>query len=133
MFTLATVVSVVPMLATPSHRLSSSAAPELNVLMLFGFMAAFFTFACWIYQRQSKSMALAFATGLAAMAAYGFLVGDWPLGLIVSVLSVSAFWRWQNEKCARDEGTQRSLFRVNRYSDQWNLESRISHSRADWN
>src|SRR5207302_3068375 len=68
--------------------------PQLDVVMLFGFLAAFITLVCWLRRRRSRSVYLALAACLAASAAYGFLQGAWPLGILEAAWSAAAVHRW---------------------------------------
>ena len=72
-------------------RATHQPSPQLDALLLFGFMAAFFALACYPYRHHSRSMMLALAVFLAATAAYGFLQGAWPLGIIQAAWSAATF------------------------------------------
>ena len=56
--------------------------PQLDGLMLFGFLSAFVALVCWIYRNESRELAVAFALCLAATAVYAFLAGAWPVGIV---------------------------------------------------
>jgi hypothetical protein len=66
------------------------AAPQLDSLMLFGFLTAFLTLVFCLNRHQSKATMAALAVCLAATAAYGFLQGAWLLGVIQIVWSAMA-------------------------------------------
>jgi fluoride ion exporter CrcB/FEX len=91
-------------------------APQMDVLMVFGFLSAFATIVCFLYQRHARSFVLALAICLAAMSAYGFMAGAWPLGIVEMVWSVWALARW------------RTANRFGRYASYqyWDMESRMS-------
>jgi len=73
------------------------AAPQLDALMLFGFVAAVFTLACYCSRTYSRSFDFGIGIGAAALAAYGFLQGAWPLGMIMGVVSFVSFAHWRYE------------------------------------
>jgi hypothetical protein len=73
----------------------------MDALMLFGFLAAVFTLACYCSRSYSRSFDFGLGVGAAALAAYGFMQGAWPLGLMMGVASGVAFVRWRFERrCA---------------------------------
>jgi len=81
------------------------AAPQLDVLMLFGFMAAVFTLACYCSRTYSRSFDFGIGIGAAALAGYGFLQGAWPLGMTMGIASMIAFFQW---RMARDHACRRA-------------------------
>jgi hypothetical protein len=101
-------------------------APQMDVLMVFGFMGSIVTLLCWMHQAQSRTWVLSFAVCLAAMAVYAFLQGAWPLGIVESVWSVATVRKWWNKKRigGRNEGTFLRAVEVS--SNRWVSEARMS-------
>ena len=133
MQSLATVSLAVSGITTASHQSGRHLAPQLDVLMLFGFFAGILTLLFWMHRRQSRSAVMGLAVCLAAMAVYGFLEGAWPLGIVVSVLSASAFCRWHNEKYVGRAVSGNRRIRAVALPGRWDMESRISRVRSEWN
>src|ERR1700722_9955666 len=69
------------------------AEPQLDSLMLFGFLAAFLTLVFYLNRHQSKAIMAALAVCSAGTALYGFLQGAWPLGLLQAAWSAIALRR----------------------------------------
>jgi hypothetical protein len=92
-------LAIVAMPATGTvmtHASSSPASPHLDRVALFGFLSAFVTIACLPHWRSSRAMKLVFAACLLADAAYAFLAGAWPVGLVAIVaagMAVHASWK----------------------------------------
>jgi hypothetical protein len=85
------------LLAT-TRAIAPVAPPELDWLMLFGFLAAYFTLVVGLYARQSRSGLAAFALCLAATAIYGFMQGAWPIGIVQAAWAVAVFGRsWRGK------------------------------------
>ena len=91
-----------------NHLLTASAAishaatappPELNRLMLLGFLSAFGTIVCLAQVRQYRGAKLPLAGFLTALAAYGFLAGAWPLGIVAIVAAGMAIRLRLQERC----------------------------------
>jgi hypothetical protein len=112
-----------PVVVEVSHRVAPIAAPPLDGVMLFGFLAAVLTLVCWLHRDQSSRAAGAFAVCLAAMAVYGFLQGAWPLGMILGVRAGDAFCRRGNGKAGRPNNKPRRL------SARTSPQYRVSESR----
>jgi hypothetical protein len=75
--------------ALPSYR-PSPEGPPLDVLMLFGFLAAFLTLVLWLHRyQQTKPKIFAFAGCLAMLSLYSFLAGAWPMGIVAMVWCVA--------------------------------------------
>jgi hypothetical protein len=77
-----------------SLAITAANPPQLDRVLLLGFLAAFAWLVCWHEQRSS----LAFSTGLvissALLAVFGFLQpGAWPLGIVQAAWTVIAFRR----------------------------------------
>jgi hypothetical protein len=122
MHSLAAVRSLV---SPPAHE-QSLAGPPLDLLMLFGFLAAIFTLLLWFYRGQSRPALAAMAICLAAMAAYTFLQGAWPMGIVAAAWSVNAMLQCCRAKSPGTHnriGTQGS--ESNPRLHHWNSESRI--------
>jgi hypothetical protein len=79
-----------------THASASSAPPpHVDLIALFGFLSAVVTLGCLPHWRSSRKMKLVFAACLAANAAYAFLSGAWPLGLLAIVatgMALQSFW-----------------------------------------
>ena len=98
--------------------------PPLDAVMLLGFVAAFATVVCYLHRRRSRSVLLAMAVCLAAVAAYGFLQGAWPLGLL------EAFWCGATMHQWRESGRFVHTRRGSRHREisSWsNLSAKESH------
>ena len=117
------VIASKTMVGFPQHPVVPS--PELDRLMLFGFISAGLTLLFFKEQRQSRSAVLALAVCLLATAVYGFLEGAWPLGMIQSVWSVSIFRRWRSQRHFRLGKRTRQTVSLPPPGDL-RLESRIS-------
>ncbi len=99
MMTLATVSMLGPIAAAPVlHRFPAAPPPQLDVLMFSGFVLSIFTLLVWMHPVKSRFHAFVFAACLGGLATYGFLQGAWPLGIVATVWSASAFWRWHQKK-----------------------------------
>ena len=111
---------------TVSHQTTPLAPPQLDVLMLFGFLTAVLTLLFWMHQGESRSCILALAVCLAAMTVYAFLQGAWPMGMIESVWCAAAVRRWHPSKAIGGAmmKTQRTA-RVPTHS-RWVSESRMT-------
>jgi len=92
-------INTLTLIATaPALHRFQAAAPQADVLMMSGFFLSIFTLLVWMHPVRSKFRALVFAACLAGLATYGFLQGAWPLGIVATVWSASAFWRWHQKK-----------------------------------
>jgi hypothetical protein len=69
-------------------------ALSLSALSLFGFFAVGFTLLCYLMEERATAWILGFAGGCAMSAAYGFLQGAWPFGLVEIVWTLVALRRW---------------------------------------
>jgi hypothetical protein len=102
--------------ASEIHRISSAAwftaahhaaaVPQLDHLMLFGFLSAFAAAACCIYRHESRNSMFAFAAALAAASVYGFLDGAWPMGILSAALALDATRQGLHIKSANPRRTQ---------------------------
>jgi hypothetical protein len=64
------------------------------LLTVFGAAAVTAMLVFYALERRSAHFVLAFAAACLASAAYGFLQGAWPFGVVESVWSVVALRRW---------------------------------------
>ena len=80
--------------AAAVHAGTSHVPPQLDKLMLFGFMSAVGTLVCWHHVQYSRAMRLMLGICLLAMAVYSFLFGAWPAGLVLLVTSAATIYRW---------------------------------------
>jgi hypothetical protein len=86
---------------------------ELDGLMLFGFVSAFFTLAFYLVRQEARSTMVGFGVCLAATAIYGILQGAWPLGAIQAVWSATTFWHSFDARYSRMPNRRRAqLMRV---------------------
>ena len=67
----------------------------MGALTLFGFAAVGFTLLCYVLEDRSPRWVLGFAAGSLASAAYGFLQGAWPFGVVELVWTVAGLRRWR--------------------------------------
>jgi hypothetical protein len=75
--------------------------PQLDRLMLFGFLSAFLVFTCWALVRYSRPARLMLAICLMGQAVFGFLAGAWPLGFTALLAAaVAARWWWRDAHVA---------------------------------
>jgi len=89
-----------------SHR--HAVPPELDRLMLFGFLAAFLTLVIGLYARQSRPGLAAFGACLAATALYGFMQGAWPIAIVQAAWAAVVFGRsWQSNMIVRPAAPRR--------------------------
>jgi hypothetical protein len=100
--------------------------PQLDGVMLLGFLSAFFTMAFYINRHQSRSMMVALALSLAATAMYGFLQGAWPLGFIQAVWSVMTLRQSFKPRTNRKSTPRRRWQYANATPRPYEMESRIS-------
>ena len=103
---------------------SSHEAPQMDSLMLFGFLSTFFTLVFFIYQHESRSTLRMFAICLAVTAIYGFLEGSWALGIVVAIWSIVTFRRSSEARPILERKVQRRV--VMKLPDAVDSESRIS-------
>jgi len=66
----------------------------LSGLSIFGLFAVTAMLVCYALEKRSHWFNLGFAVACALGAAYGFLQGAWPFGLVESVWSVVAVRKW---------------------------------------
>lgn len=73
----------------------------MDRLTAFGLFAVSAMLICYALERRSPWFILAFAASCILAAAYGFLQGAWPFGVVESIWAVVAFERWRRTKHAR--------------------------------
>jgi hypothetical protein len=74
----------------------TTSPPQLNAVLVFGFMASTFAMLFCFMQRESQRHMLGYAIASSAMAVFGFLVtGAWPLGLTQIACAIIAWRRWR--------------------------------------
>jgi hypothetical protein len=81
------------MIAVAPTATRNPQALQLDGLMFFGFLSAFFTLAFYFSRHCSRSCMVAFAISLASTAVYGFLQGAWPLGAIQIAWCAITLWQ----------------------------------------
>jgi hypothetical protein len=130
MLQLATVNLIANSAGAASFRAAPVAPPELDVLMLFGFLSAFLTLVFFIHQRESRACVLALAVCLMATAVYGFLQGAFALAILQSVWAIATICRWHKEKSISGSPRHLSRYFSRRMSGslprRWESESRFS-------
>ncbi len=122
MWSLATTTSI----AATSHPAVPYTPPQLDVMMLAGFIGSILTLLFWMHQRQSRSCIAALAVCLAGMAIYGFLQGAWALGIIACLWAISTFHRWHHQTLVHKPITRGLRLLAESRPRLWDSESRIS-------
>ena len=67
----------------------------MDALTLYGLLAVGTMLLCYALENRHHLWVLAFAVACVASAAYGFLQGAWPFGIVELVWSAVAFRRWR--------------------------------------
>lgn len=67
----------------------------MNPLTLFGLFAVSLMLICYALEDRSRWFTLAFAGACLLAAAYGFLQGAWPFGLVEGIWSIVAVMNWR--------------------------------------
>ena len=65
-----------------------------TLITIYGVLALTFMMTMYALERRSPAFILAFAVGCLASAAYGFLAGAWPFGVVEAIWSVIAVRRY---------------------------------------
>jgi hypothetical protein len=65
-----------------------------TVITIYGVLALTFMMTMYALERRNPAFILAFAVGCLASAAYGFLAGAWPFGVVEAIWSVIALRRY---------------------------------------
>ena len=69
-----------------------------TVITIYGVCAVTFMMIMYALERRHAAFILAFAAGCLASAAYGFLAGAWPFGVVEAVWSAIAVRRWMKAR-----------------------------------
>lgn len=75
------------------HALLATAGPRLDVLALFGFLASFATVTWWCVPKFWAHWYLTDAVLKSGVAAYAFLGGTWPVGMVLLAASAVSLRR----------------------------------------
>jgi len=67
-----------------------------TLITIYGVIAVTFMMAMYALERRHPAFVLAFAGGCLASAAYGFLSGAWPFGVVEAIWSVIAVRRYRS-------------------------------------
>lgn len=70
---------------------------SFDALSLFGLAAVSASLLCYVMEARSSWWTLGFCAANFAAAAYGFLQGAWPFGLIEIFWGAAAFLRWRRQ------------------------------------
>jgi len=65
-----------------------------TLITIYGVIAVTFMMAMYALERRHPAFVLAFSGGCLASAAYGFLSGAWPFGVVEAIWSVIAVRRY---------------------------------------
>ena len=65
-----------------------------TAITIYGVVAVTFMMTMYALERRNPVFILAFAIGCLASAAYGFLAGAWPFGVVETIWSVIAVRRY---------------------------------------
>ena len=66
----------------------------MSLITIYGVVALTFMMTMYALERRGPAFILAFAGGCLASAAYGFLAGAWPFGVVEAIWSVIAVRRY---------------------------------------
>jgi hypothetical protein len=69
-----------------------------TLITLYGVLAVTFMMTMYALERRHPLFILAFAGGCLASAAYGFLAGAWPFGVVEAVWAVIAARRYAHNR-----------------------------------
>lgn len=64
------------------------------LITIYGVLALTFMMTMYALERRHSAFILAFAFGCLASAAYGFLAGAWPFGVVEAIWSIIAVRRY---------------------------------------
>jgi len=67
----------------------------MSALSAFGFFAVTAMLVTYALEARSHWFTLAFGLSCALAAAYGFLQGAWPFGVVEAVWCAVALWKWR--------------------------------------
>jgi hypothetical protein len=96
---------------------TTAVEPQLDSVMLLGFLTALLTLVFYIEQNRCHGAVLGVAICSAAMAGFAFLEGVWPLGIVQIATAIVAFRKWRGE-------SRRTL--AKKYQNPWKIESRLT-------
>lgn len=65
-----------------------------TLITIYGVVAVTFMMTMYALERRHPAFILAFAAGCLASAAYGFLSGAWPFGVVEAIWAGVALRRW---------------------------------------
>jgi len=108
------------------NAIAEAAPPQLDRLMLFGFLTAVVTLFCYWEQNRRRSFLLPLAIATVGMAAYGFMQGAWPLGLVAIVWAAGTFRRWRAAKTPAAQAMKPTRHLTNASLALTKTESRLS-------
>jgi hypothetical protein len=104
---------------------AAAAAPPMEKLMVCGFLLMVLTLLFYGYQKVGPVCVLGLGICLGGMAAYGFALGAWPVGILLTVLAAHTLVNWWREK--RFGGWVKRKFRRPRAPmPVWHNTSRIT-------
>jgi hypothetical protein len=69
-----------------------------TLITIYGVVAVSFMMTMYALERRHPAFILAFAAGCLASAAYGFLSGAWPFGVVEAIWAVVAMRRYQQRR-----------------------------------
>lgn len=72
----------------------------MDGLTFYGLAAVGTMMACYALEPRSPAFTLGFAAACVAAAAYGFLAGTWPFGVVEAIWSAVAMRRWLYRRVA---------------------------------
>lgn len=81
------------------HLLAVGQGPQVDKLAIFGFFAAVGTLCCWYVARGTRRFRIAAGVLQLCLAAYGFLAGAWPLGIVFVAAGVASIFRSRRVRC----------------------------------
>ena len=73
---------------------------RFDALTLFGVVSLAIMLFCYAMERKSSWYTLGMAVACVAAAAYGFLQGAWPFGVLEAIWGAIAFSRWWQDSTA---------------------------------
>ena len=73
-----------------------------TLITIYGVVAVTFMMTMYALERRHPAFILAFAAGCLASAAYGFLSGAWPFGVVEAIWAGVAFRRWLRARSSAD-------------------------------
>jgi hypothetical protein len=86
--------------------------PALDGVMVFGFIVAFLTLVCLLYRHDFKTRFPLLPILFSGSAAYGFLVGAWPLGFVLCAVAIGEFRQWWKRPVSIDQPRNVAKMRI---------------------